>query len=246
MSSSLLPNGAETNESHQSFRLMGVPIAAVGCAVALLVAILVARPYAEVGISDDFSYVRSAQVLAQTGHIAYNGGATATLGWQLYLAALFIKLFGFSFATTRASIMFVSVVTAFLCQRSFVRAGINEWNASIAAVTLMMSPLLMPLEVTFMTDVPGLFAIVVCLYACLRAIQTERTVWTIAWVGFAALSNVVLGSTRQIAWLGVLVMVPSALWILRRNRRVVLAGVGFWVLSGAFILAINHRFSQQP
>jgi hypothetical protein len=246
MSSSLLPDGAESNGGNQSFRLMGVPVVAAGCALALLAAILIAHPYAEVGISDDFSYVRSAQVLAQTGHIAYNGGTTAILGWQLYLAALLIKLFGFSFTTTRASIMFVSVVTAFLCQRSFVRAGINEWNASIVTLTLMMSPLLMPLEVTFMSDVPGLFAIIVCLYACLRAIQTERTASTIAWIGFAALSNVVLGSTRQIAWLGVLVMVPSALWILRRNRRVVLAGLGFWALSGALIFAINHWFHQQP
>jgi hypothetical protein len=246
MSSTLIPDGTERNENHRPFRIMGVPIAAVGCALVLLAAILVAHPHAEVGISDDFSYIRSAQLLAQTGHIAYNGGATAILGWQLYLAALFIKLFGFSFTTTRASIVFVSVATTFLCQRSFVRAGINEWNASIATLTLMMSPLLMPLEATFMTDVPGLFAIVICLYACLRAVQVERVVSTIAWIGFAGLSNVVFGSVRQIAWLGALVMVPSAVWILRRNRRVVLAGIGFWILSVTLIFAINHWFQLQP
>ena len=70
-------------------------------------AILVAHPYAEVGISDDFSYIRIAQVLAQTGHIVYTGWVTPILGWQLYLAAIFINSFGFSFTTTRASIMFV-------------------------------------------------------------------------------------------------------------------------------------------
>jgi len=219
---------------------------ALGCALAVLAAILVAHPYAEVGISDDFSYVRSAQLLAQSGHVVYNGGAMAILGWQLYLAALFIKLFGFSFTTTRASIIFLSVVTTFLCQRTFVRTGINEWNASIGALTLMLSPLLMPLEVTFMSDMPGMFAIVACLYICLRALQTDREWATITWIGVASLSNVVFGSSRQIAWLGVLVMVPSVLWMMRRNRRVVMAGIGFWAVSVALIFAINHWSQQQP
>jgi hypothetical protein len=223
-----------------------MPIWAVGCALVLLAAILVAHPYAEVGISDDFSYIRIAQVLAETGHIVYTGWVTPILGWQLYLAAIFIKLFGFSFTSTRASIMSVSVITAFLCQRTFVRAGANEWNAGIGTLTLMLSPLLMPLEVTYMTDIPGLFATVLCLYACLRAIQSGTSRGEIAWISFAALSNVALGSSRQIAWLGVLVMVPSALWILRKSRRVLMVGAGFWILSGALIFGINYWFEQQP
>ena len=236
----------EANEHQRSSRFLGVPIWGAGCALLLLLAILVARPYAEVGISDDFSYIWSAKVLAQTGHVAYNGGATAILGWQLYLAALLDKLFGFSFTATRASILLISVATAFLCQRTLVRAGANEWNASIGALMLMLSPLLMPLEVSFMTDVPGLFAIVVCLYACFRAIQADGEWASIGWIGFASLSNVVLGSSRQIAWLGVLVMVPSALWILRRKRRTAVAGVAFWMASVVLIFAINRWFQQQP
>jgi hypothetical protein len=246
MSSSLLADEAETKNHLRSYRVLGVPIWGAGCALVLLAAILVAHPYAEVGISDDFSYIRIAQVLAQTGHVAYTGWVTPILGWQLYLAALFIKLFGFSFTTTRASIMFVSVVTAFLCQRTFVRAGVNEWNASIGTLTLLLSPLLMPLEVTYMTDIPGLFATILCLYACLRGIQSGTSRGAIAWIGSAALSNVAFGSSRQIAWLAGLVMVPSALWILRKNRRVVMIGFGFWILSAALIFGINHWFEHQP
>ena len=159
------------------------------------------------------------------------GGLSPIIGWQLYLAAIFIKLFGFSFTTTRASIMFVAVVTAYLCQRTLVRAGINEWNASIGTLTLMLSPLVMPLEVTYMTDIPGLFAIILCLYACLRGIQSGTSRGAIAWIGFAALSNVVFGSARQIAWLGALVMVPSALWILRGRRGVLVSGIQLWIVA---------------
>ena len=246
MSSRPLRDGAKPNENHRFFRFVGLRMGAAGCALALFAAILVAHPYAEVGISDDFSYIRVAQVLAQTGHIVYTGWATPVLGWQLYLAALFIKLFGFSFTVTRASIMFISVVTAFLCQRTFVRAGVNEWNASIGTLTLMLSPLLMPLEVTYMTDIPGLFATILCVYACLRGIQSGTSRGAIAWIGFAALSNVVFGSSRQIAWLGALVMIPSALWILRKRRRVLMVGSGFWILSAALIFGINHWFEDQP
>ena len=246
MISSPLPDNAETSDRQRAFRFPRVPIWGLGCGLAVLAAILVAHPYAEVGISDDFSYIRIAQVLAQTGHIVYTGWVTPILGWQLYLAAGFIKVFGFSFTNARASIMFVAVVTAFLCQRTFVRAGINEWNASIGTLTLILSPLVMPLEVTYMTDIPGLFATVLCLYACIRAIQSGSAGGAIGWIAFAALSNVVFGSSRQIAWLGVLVMVPSALWLLRQRRRVLVAGGCLWVLSAALVFGINHWFNQQP
>jgi hypothetical protein len=42
-----------------------------------------------------------AKQIAETGHLAYDGWVTAILGWQLYLGAAFIKVFGFSFTTTR-------------------------------------------------------------------------------------------------------------------------------------------------
>jgi hypothetical protein len=65
--------------------------------LALLFCVLVARPFVSMGVIDDWSYIWTARVLANTGHLTYNGWATAMLGWQVYLGALFIKLFGFSY-----------------------------------------------------------------------------------------------------------------------------------------------------
>src|SRR5438270_12137274 len=87
------------------------------CMLALLLGVLIAHPVAETGVSDDWSYIWSAKVLAETGHLTYNGWATAMLGWQVYIGALFIKLFGFSFTATRASVMIVSLLCAALIQR---------------------------------------------------------------------------------------------------------------------------------
>ncbi|MEO6805813.1 MAG: glycosyltransferase family 39 protein [Edaphobacter sp.] len=165
------------------------------CALALLTCAFAAWPFAETGIVDDWSYIRTAQILAQTGHIVYNGWATAMLGWLLPSAALLIKVFGFSFTVARMSILLVSVATAFLLQRSFVRASLKDWNATLATLTFVLSPLFLPLSVIFMTDVPGILAIVLCFYGCLRALQAATTRTSAAWIIFAALTNAMGGDS---------------------------------------------------
>lgn len=219
---------------------------AVLCAITFVLCEAVSRPYAEMGVCDDWSFIRTAQLLAQTGHILYNGWAACMIGWQLYPAALLLKLFGFSFTAARLSTFLVAALTTFLMQRTFVRAGIKEQNAAIGTLAIVLTPLYMALSVTFMTDVQGLFAVVICLYGCLRALQAQGSSAAAVWVCFAALANAVFGSSRQIAWLGVLVMVPCTLWLLRRDRRTLVAG-GLATLAGwAFIALSLHWFERQP
>ena len=219
---------------------------ALWCALLVLLCALASRPALEMGLDDDFSYIRTAKALADTGHVVYNGWATAMLGWQLYLGALFIKLFGFSFTVARAPIVLVGMATAALLQRLFVRVGLTEWNATWATLTLSLSPLMLPLTVSFMTDVPGLFVILVCFYGCLRAVQAQSDQATVRWLIFAALSNAVGGTVRQIAWLGVLVMVPCTAWVIRRRRGALLAGTALCALSAVFIGACMYWFKRQP
>ncbi len=216
------------------------------CALAPVLCYLIVHPYAEMGIDDDWSYVKSAQVLAQTGHIVYNGWATAMLGWQLYFGALFVKLFGFSFTAVRLSTLVEAMATAFLLQRSMVRAGINEWNATLATTVFILSPAYLPLTFTFMTDVPGIFSIVLCLYMCLRALEAKSQNSALVWVVLAALLSAVGGTARQTAWLGVLVMVPSTLWLLRRDRRVLMTGALSCIAGAGIVFAATRWFARQP
>jgi hypothetical protein len=219
---------------------------AIACAVAPLFCYLLIRPYAEMGIGDDWSYIKSAQVLAQTGHIVYNGWATAMLGWQLYVGALFIKLFGLSFTAVRFSTVIEAMATAYLLQRTCVRAGLNSWNATLATMTFVLSPLHLPLAYSFKTDVSGMFCIVACLYMCLRAVQTQSERCAMAWICLAALVNAVGGTVRQILWLGLLVMVPCTLWLLRKSRRVLVAGCISWFIGVVFVAAAMYWFARQP
>jgi hypothetical protein len=219
---------------------------AIACALTPILCYLLARPYAEIGIYDDWSFVKTAQVFAQTGHIAYNGWASPMLGWQACLGALFVKLFGFSFSAVRFATVIEATATAFLMQRIFMRAGMNSSNATLATLIFILSPLYLPLAFTFMTDVSGVLCIMACLYMCLRAVQAAREDSAIAWICSAALLNALDGTARQIAWLGVLVIVPSTVWLLRRSRRVLVAGSLSCIAGTTFVVAAMYWFAQQP
>lgn len=216
------------------------------CAALFLIALLIAHPWVETPILDDWSYIRSSQVLAATGHIAYNAWATAMIGWQLYAGALMSKLFGFSFTAPRVSIMLVGALTVFLMHRTLVRFGVSGRNAVVVALAMSLSPMYTQLSATFMSDIPGLLAVVACFYCCLRALQAANDSRAALWICAASLGNAILGSSRQVAWLGVLVLVPSTLWLLRRRRAVLLAGGIMELFGVAIMAALMHWYSHQP
>ena len=226
-------------------------IHAIFCALAVLLAELISHPFAEMGISDDGPYVVMAHTLATTGHILYTGWAAPMLVWQLILAATLIKLFGFSFSVVRLSTILIAILMAFVIQRILVRANVSERNATIATLALVVSPLYLVLSATFLTDITGLFAIVICLYGCLRAVQSTASQSNadrsaITWIFFAVVTNAVFGTSRQIAWLGILVMLPSTLWLLRGRRRVVIAGAVATLAGILFIIACLQWLKHQP
>ncbi len=216
------------------------------CMLALVLCVLAARPFVPMGICDDWSYIWTARVLADTGHLTYNGWATAMLGWQIYLGALFIKLFGFSFTVVRFSVLVVSLLCAALMQRIFVRSGTSESMASVATLSLVLSPLFLPLSFSFMTDIPSLFVLVLCVYCCFRALQSASDKAALGWLAFATLSNIVGGTVRQIAWLGALVMVPSAAWNMRHRRHMLPTGAVLWGISVLSVAFFMHWFHAQP
>jgi hypothetical protein len=146
----------------------------------------------------------------------------------------------------RTSVLLVGMATAALMQRLFVQIGINEWNATLATLSLTLSHLFLPLTFSFMTDVPGFFVILVCLYGCVRAIKATSDRATIQWLIFTAFFNVIGGTVRQIAWLGVLMLVPSTAWVVRRRQGALVAGVTSSVVAAGFIAGGIFWFKNQP
>lgn len=219
---------------------------ALGCALSLLFCVPLVRPWLQMGMIDDPSYTRSAQILAQTGHIVYNGWSTAMLGWHLYWGAAFIKLFGFSFNVTRMSTLPVAMATAFLAERTMVRAGLTDRNATLATLTLVLSPMFLPMTFSYMTDIGGLFVLLLCFYGCIRALQTSSDRSACLWLAFSAIANGMGGSIRQIAWLGLLVIIPSTLWLMRGRRRVLLWGCVSLLCGLGIMLGTMEWYKHQP
>src|ERR1700722_8880143 len=216
------------------------------CASVTAASVLASWPFAEMGFVDDWSYVKTAFVFARTGHIVYNGWATAMLGWAIPWAALFIKLFGFSFTAVRLSTLPLAMLSVYLLHASLVRFGITARNAIVGALTLGLSPLFLPLAASYMTDIAGLFSILLCLYLCQRALAANSDRTTILWLACAALTNIAGGTVRQIAWLGTLVMVPSTAWLLRKRTSVKRMAVLLWIVSAISVLACMRWFERQP
>ncbi len=216
------------------------------CVLALPLCSLLVHPGVELGVLDDWSYIRTAQVLAATGHIVYNGWAATMLGWQLYLGALLIKVFGFSFSIVRLGTLLVAMGTAALMQRLLVRLGITEWNSAAATLVFLLSPVYLAMTFSFMSDVYGVFVLVWCFYCCIRALQASREGRATAWIVAAALTNSVGGSARQITWLGLLVMVPCTLWLLRRRRLPFRLGVGATLVGLVVMYGLLRWFKVQP
>lgn len=215
------------------------------CALIVVAAVLVARPFAEMGFQDDWSYIRTALEFARTGHFVYNGWATAMLGWMIPWTAAFIKIFGFSFTTARMSLLPVTLATVYLFHQTLVRFGIRGRDAVLGTLTFGLCPAFLPLEASYMTDLPGMFAIVLCLYLCQRAVAARTDRSAALWLLSAAAGSVVGGTARQIAWLGALVMVPAAAWLLRRRAGMVRAGVVAWVASVLGIVVVLHWWNAQ-
>ena len=157
------------------------------CAIAWLLAALATRPFVEAGMIDDFSYVQSAWVFADTHRLVYNGWATAMIGWQIAWGGLFAAVLGHTYTAVRLANFVTSFATVWLMHAACLRCGLSRRNAVLGTLALALCPLFLPMSVSFMTDISGLLSIVVCFYCCLRALQTERTSHILGWLIAASL-----------------------------------------------------------
>jgi hypothetical protein len=216
------------------------------CAGLFLFCVVLIKPYSEMATIDDWAYARVAQVFAQTGHFTYHGWEAAMLGWQVLWGALFIKLFGYSFLALRWSVLFLGIVTAVLLYRILMLFSLSSEKAAFGTLTVVLSPLYLPLVSSFMTDAPALFSLLVCIYGCQRALLAASDRAALMWLCGSAAINVLGGTVRQIVWFGSLVVIPSAFWLLRRRHNFIKIGMATWFASIAGIYVFVSWFKRQP
>jgi hypothetical protein len=209
-------------------------------------AIAIVWPVVELATDDDFAYAKVALIFARTGHLVFNGWETAMVGWQVAWGALFIRLFGYSYLTLRLSTIVLGALLTLLLHRVLLRAGVRGAAAVFGTVTVVLSPLFLPMVTSYMTDVPALLCILVCIYGCQRALRASSDRTALLWLCGSAALNLLDGTVRQIVWLGTLVIVPSAFWLLRGRKGFKLAAVITWILSVLSIALMMIWFLRQP
>lgn len=209
-------------------------------------AIAIVWPVVELATDDDFAYAKMALIFERTGHLVFNGWETAMVGWQVVWGALFIRLFGYSYLTLRLSTIVLGALLTVLLHRVLLRSGVRGAAAVLGTLTVILSPLFLPMVTSYMTDIPALLCILVCLYGCQRALRASSDKAALLWLCGSAALNVLDGTVRQIAWLGTLVIVPSAFWLLRERKGFKMAAVITWLLSVLSIALMMLWFLRQP
>ena len=114
------------------------------CCLVFLACYCLSWPVTQMGFIDDWSFFKTAQIFAHTGRIAYNGWADPMVGWLIPWGALFIKLFGNTYAAARLSILPITLFTLLLFHVILIRFQITPRNAVIGTLTLGLCPLPMP------------------------------------------------------------------------------------------------------
>ena len=208
------------------------------CALAVAVAVLACVPILETGVNDDWSYSLIARDLARTGHFVYTGWASVMVGAQAVWAALFIKIFGFSYTLVRLTTLPLAMSCAALLYALHRRAGIVPKSAVFGTLALCLSPVFTPLAASFMTDIPGLFFLLLCIYGTVRALEetkaSNREKYALRWLLLVSVSGVLGGTVRQIVW----VMLPICFGCFIRFvylSRVVKEGRGLLISAGSLL-----------
>jgi dolichyl-phosphate-mannose-protein mannosyltransferase len=216
------------------------------CAGLVVAAIAATFPVLEMGLNDDWSYAYIARHLAETGQLAYDGWASAMVGFQALFGALIIKTFGFSFTALRLSTSIYVVGCALLLFKISRASGLNQSFACLATLSVVLSPLFIPLAASFMTDVPALFFALACFSCAIRAVMAADTRSCVRWLTAAAVTGMLGGTVRQVVWGAPLSAIPAIVWIRRGERRVVMAGAFVFMACAAFVGLGFRWLARQP
>jgi hypothetical protein len=216
------------------------------CVALFLLAAAATNPSLEMGVNDDWSYAHAAREFAFTGRIAYDGWATPMLLPQIVWAAVFIKLFGFSFFVVRLSTI---VLGAFLIPVLYSLgrvSGLAPPFAVFATLLTALSPLVMPEAVSFMSDVPAFFLFALCLYGGVQSWKASTPRACMMWAGLTGMAGVLSGLDRQIYFVAPLLFLPVVAWIHRRKQSVMIAMGVVWLLTAAVMVYFLLWFQAKP
>jgi len=202
-------------------------------------------PFAKLSYGDDTAFSHVALVLARTGHFAYNCWESMLLVGHAAWGALFIRAFGFSFDCLRLSTLPFALGSVALTYVLTKRMGLSSEKAFFVTMLLGLSPLFLPVAVSYMTDVPSLFFTFASFYLFVRAAEASSDGKALGWIVFGSVVGYLGGLNRQSVWFAPLVLLPHLAW-LRRKRWIGIAAAVSWILVVVGVVLTTAWFNSQP
>lgn len=126
--------------------------------------------------NDDWSYVKTARILAETGNLEMQGWAGTSLVGQVLLAYPVLKAFGSSVAVLNVTMGFVSLAGLSAAYTVF-RRFVGTRAAVLGTLVTCLFPGYLLLSTSFMSDVPAFTAMTLCMAAGLRALERRSFLW---------------------------------------------------------------------
>ena len=221
-------------------REITVATAAALAYVVVLIVISAALGVFGIARNDDWSFIENAFRFQNTGVIAVGGWVQMNLIGQLVLAAPFIAVFGESIAVLQILGIF-AVGAGVLAAYALARTYLAPRFAVTIALTTAVSPVILVLSASFMTDGFAMAGQVTALALGAYAVSSERRS-TIIWWALALAVGIWAFSVREfsIVALGALVLLGIANRRFSRTVRIATALVPI-----VFVLAILAWRSTQ-
>jgi 4-amino-4-deoxy-L-arabinose transferase-like glycosyltransferase len=216
---------------------------ALVCGVVMAAAFMLVNPFVQMPFDDDWSYSFTVRELIRTGHLIYNGWAAPLTITHVLWGAIFAKIFGYSFVALRFSTLPLAMGCGILIYLLGRSAELSPGRSFFLFFLLCLSPLFLPLALSFMTDVPALFYTLLSLYAFVRAAQSRQVM---LWLAIGIAVGIVGGMGRQTVWVVPLSVVPYLIFIRRRDPRFVLVSIVGLLLVIADIYFSLRWFDRQP
>lgn len=156
-------------------------------AVFLLLVVLIA-PLRQFPVQDDWDYSKTVWNLVQTGVFHRQEGAQATVIFPALWGSLWVRAFGFSFATLRVSTLALAWGALLFFYWLLGELGFDLPRRLLGAGTLMVAPAFVYLSFSFMTDVPFLFGYLGALACYVRAWRRDDLRFAVLGSALAALA----------------------------------------------------------
>lgn len=197
-------------------------------------AVIIVRPIGEFPLNDDWSWGKTAKILAEGGGYHPTGWTEMTLFTHAVWGALFCIPHGFSFTALRISTLVLSLVGVFAMYGLIRQLQKPRLLAVICALTLAFNPIYFALSNTYMADVPFTTLAILSVLFFVRHLQkgSDVDLWVGTGFAIAATLSRQMGLCLPLAF-GVTLLIKHGLqkrWMMRA----VLPSIVCFVILAAF------------